>query len=259
MTVRPLLALLTALVLCACLAACGSDDEASGADGDQVIVSAASSLNKAFTAYGEAFDDGSVKLSFAGSDELAAQIRQGVKPDVFAAANTKLPDELYEAGLVEEPVTFATNELVLAVPAAGGTVAGLDDLTAPGVRIAMGAEGVPVGDYTRTVLDGLPADESAAILDNVRSNEPEVAGIVGKLTQGAVDAGFVYRSDVEGAAGRLKSIDLPAALKPTVEYGVAIVKDGPNPDGAQAFVDGLLDGAGADALQDNGFGPPPGT
>ena len=41
-----------------------------------------------------------VELSFAGSDELAAQIRQGGKPDVFAAANTKLPDELHAEGLL---------------------------------------------------------------------------------------------------------------------------------------------------------------
>ena len=57
-----------------------------------------------------------MRASFAGSDELAAQIRQGVKPDVFASANTKLPDELFEEGLVEKPVVFAANELVLAVP-----------------------------------------------------------------------------------------------------------------------------------------------
>ena len=195
------------------------------------MVSAASSLNKAFTTYGEAFDGGDVKLSFAGSDELAAQIRQGVKPDVYAAANTKLPEELFKEGLVERPERFATNELVLAVPADGGKVASLDDLTGKGVTIAVGAEGVPVGDYTRTVLGELPGDRAEAILANVRSNEPDVAGIVGKLTQGAVDAGFVYRSDVEGADGKLRAIELPDALKPTVEYGVAIVKGAPQPGG----------------------------
>ena len=254
-------ALLVTFVLGGTFAACGSDDESSGGDGgsDQVVVSAASSLKKAFTTYGEQFDDGKVRLSFAGSDELAAQIRQGVKPDVFAAANTKLPDELFKEGLVEQPVRFATNELVLAVPADSDAIGSIDDVGGEGVTTAIGAEGVPVGDYTRTVLAQLPADQSAAIMANVRSNEPDVAGIVGKLTQGAVDAGFVYRSDVEGAGGKLKAIDLPEALKPTVEYGVAIVKGAPNPDGAKAFVDGLLDGAGAQALEDNGFGRPAGS
>ena len=89
---------------------------APGAAGGQLVVSAASSLEPAFTAYAEAagFD---AKQSFAGSDDLAAQIRQGVKPDVYAAANTSLPDDLYKDGLVDKPVVFATNTLVLAVPA----------------------------------------------------------------------------------------------------------------------------------------------
>ena len=73
----------------------------------------------------------------------------------------------------------------------------------------MGAESVPVGAYTRKVLDGLPAEQREAILANVRSNEPDVAGVVGKVAQGAVDAGFVYVTDVE-AAGRRAEGDRPA-------------------------------------------------
>ena len=61
--------------------------------------------------------DADVQLPFAGSDELAAQIRQGVKPDVFAAANTKLPDAAATPrAWSSKPVVFATNQLVLAVP-----------------------------------------------------------------------------------------------------------------------------------------------
>ena len=43
----------------------------------------------------------------------------------------------------------------------------------------------------------------------MRSNEPDVTGIVGKLTQGAVDAGFVYVTDVNATGGELKAIELP--------------------------------------------------
>ena len=125
------------------------------------------------------------------------------------------------------------------------------------MTIAIGDEGVPVGDYTREVLAGLPEDQSKAILDNVRSLEPDVAGIVGKLSQGAVDAGFVYITDVVATDGALTAIDLPVDLQPDVAYGVAVVEGAENPEGAQEFIDGLLDGAGADALADAGFKPPP--
>ena len=73
-------------------------------------------MTEALTACSPKFEQADVKLSFAGSDELAAQIRQGVKPDVYAAANTKLPDELYGDDLLSKPVEFATNTFVLAVP-----------------------------------------------------------------------------------------------------------------------------------------------
>ena len=251
------------LVLFACaglLAACGSDDSGSpsGSTKPQLTVSAAASLKNAFRRYAQDFEAAKVRSSFAGSDELAAQIRQGVKPDVFASANTKLPDALYAAGLVGKPVVFAANELVLAVPA-DSAVRGLSDLTKEGTTIAMGSESVPVGAYTRKVLDGLPADERAAILGHVRSNEPDVAGVVGKVAQGAVDAGFVYVTDVEATEGKLKAIDLPADLKPQVAYGVAVVKGAKHPEQAQQFVDGLLRGAGREALEGAGFLPPPGA
>jgi molybdate transport system substrate-binding protein len=243
------LALLSVLALAAC-----------GGDGKPTLtVSAATSLKTAFTAYARDFDGARVRASFAGSDELAAQIRQGVKPDVFAAANTKLPQQLYAEGLVEKPRVFAANRLVLAVPASGAQVASLADLARHGTTIAMGSASVPVGSYTRKVLAALPAAESRRILANVRSNEPDVGGVVGKVAQGAVDAGFVYVTDVKAAAGELRAIDLPPALQPQVSYGVAVVKGAPHAKQARAFVAGLLQGAGRTALARAGFLPPPGT
>ncbi len=255
---RVLLALAAAALV---MAGCGGDDEQAAANKakPRVIVSAAASLKTAFTAYARSTaDTADVRLSFAGSDELAAQIRRGVRPDVFAAANTKLPDELHAEGLVEVPVVFAANRLVLAVPTRAPAVEALEDLERDGVTIAVGAEGVPVGTYTRTALDRLPAARRQAILANVRTEEPDVSGIVGKLVQGAVDAGFVYLSDVRATDGALEAIELPAALQPEVAYGVAVVKGATEPAAARRFVRGLLRGPGAEALEAAGFEAPPG-
>ena len=160
----------------AALAAGGCGDDDGGRD---VLVSGATSLKAAFTAYGERFEAGDVQLSFAGSDELAAQIRQGARPDVYAAANTELPGALFAEGLVERPRVFAANRLVLVVPdgRGDGAVRSLADLGREGVTIAVGAESVPVGAYTRAVLDRLGPAQRAAILANVRSTEPDVGGI----------------------------------------------------------------------------------
>ena len=250
---RRLLALAALLLL----AGCGDDAAVSGGgDKPQIVVSAASSMKEALTACAKSFPDATVRLQFAGSDELAAQIRQGVPVDVFAAANTKLPDALAQEGKLGEPVTFATNQLVLAVPADGAKVDSLAALERPGVTLVVGAEGVPVGDYTRGVLERLGAEHSKAVLANVRSNEPDVKGIVGKLTQGAADAGFVYASDVKATHGELRAIELPAELEPTATYGAGVVIAAEQPDAAEAFVDDLLAGGCHKALLAAGFGEP---
>jgi molybdate transport system substrate-binding protein len=246
------------------LVGCGSSSKSSSPSGSSssnsskpdLTVSAASSLKAAFTAYAQQFSQANVRYSFAGSDMLAAQIEQGVKPDVFASANTKLPDMLYAKGLVSKPVTFAANKLVIAVPANSTKVKSLSDLEKPGVTIAIGSATVPIGSYTRKLLAKLgPA--APKILGNVRSEEPDVSGIVGKLNQGAVDAGFTYVTDVKATKGALKAIALPASLQPVVAYGVAIVKGGPHPAQAQAFISGLLSGTGKTDLLNDGFLPPP--
>jgi molybdate transport system substrate-binding protein len=219
------------------------------------VVSAASSLEAAFAEY--AADAGlEARQSFAGSDQLAAQIRQGVTPDVFAAANTALPDDLFTEGLVEEPTVFAANSLVVGVPA-DSPVRAVEDVAEPGMTLAIGDPSVPVGSYTREVLARLPAERYEAILSNVATEEPDVAGIVGKLTQGAVDAGFLYVTDVRATGGELRAVALPAELQPDVAYAAAVVVGAEHPDEARSFIVGLLAGAGRDALDRAGFGPPP--
>lgn len=236
-------------------AGCGSSDR----DRDELLVSAATSLKEAFTSYGEEFDAAEAQFSFAGSDELAAQIRTGAKPGVFAAASPTLPDQLFAQGLVERPRVFTTNRLVLAVPAGTTKVRSLADLEAPGLKIAIGAPAVPIGAYTRRLLGRLDPGSRAAILANVRSEEPDVGGISAKLGQRAADAGFLYATDVAATNGRLKAIELPDALQPEVDYAVAIVKDARNRPAADAFVAGLMHGAGAAALREAGFREPRGA
>jgi molybdate transport system substrate-binding protein len=242
------------LAAAAVLPGCGGG---SGSDNHPALtVAAASSLRNAFADYAPQFKPANVRLSFGGSDELAAQVRGGSPIDVFAAANTKLPDQLYGEGKVDKPVKFTGNRLVLAVPSDSQRVKQLSDLVKPGVKVAIGAPDVPIGSYTYDVLDHLSAIQRNRILANVKSKEPDVAGIVGKLTQGAVDAGFVYITDVDAAKDKLRAISLPAKVSPTVVYEAAVVKGTKHPGQAEAFIDGLVHGQGQDALKKAGFLPP---
>jgi molybdate transport system substrate-binding protein len=250
-----LLAALTVLLALA-LAGCGGDSNSSSGK-KSISVSAAASLTEAFEEIADDFDQAEVKLQFAGSDALAAQIQKGARPEVFAAANTKLPDQLFAEGLVEQPVAFATNTLVIAVPKGSSEIKSIDDLSAKGVSIAAGAKTVPVGSYTRKVLAELPASEEKAILTNIKTEEPDVKGVVGKLKAGAVDAGFVYITDVLDADDELKAVQLPKELQPVVVYSAAVVKGAKQAALGQQFLDFVLSPDGQQELKDEGFGPPP--
>ena len=259
----PLIGLL-ALLLAGC-GSSGSDSTSSGSTGGggsggssgggRLIVLGASSLTEAVTKYGEEFEAAEVKPSFAGSDELAAQIKQGAKADVFASADTDYPAELFKQELVDKPVVFAANELVIAAPE-GSDIHSLSDLAKPGVKLVIGDPSVPVGSYTRTVLERLPAAEREAIMGNVRSEETEVSSVVAKIEQGAADAGFVYVTDEKGAEA-LEPVSIPAKLQPEVAYAAAVISSSGDKPAAEEFLEGLVSGRGQEDLRAAGFLPPP--
>jgi molybdate transport system substrate-binding protein len=239
------------------IAIAGAVGSCGGGGGDRMDVFAASSLVNAFPAYAKHFRGPAPAFSFAGSDQLAAQIRQGVKPAVFASADTSYPAALHRAGLVGRPTDFATNRLVIAVPAGSSAVRSLASLARPGTQLALGTPSVPAGAYAREVLRRLGAPKRRAILANVADQEPTVEGIVAKLAEGAVDGGLVYATDVRAASGKLRAIPLPRRLRPKVVYAAAVVRGSSEPAAARRFVAGLRRGAGQEALRAAGFGSPP--
>jgi molybdate transport system substrate-binding protein len=218
----------------------------SGSDSEPLDVYAAASLAEVFAEI-----DQGARFSFAGSDELATQIREGAPADVYAAASSKYPQELFAEGLVAEPVTFATNRLVLVVPRANpGAIESIEDVLQAGTKLVIAAEGVPVGDYTRQVLEDQGWN---AALDNVVSNEDDVKGVVGKITLGEGDAGFVYATDAAVAGDDVTVIELPEGSQPPIEYQIAVVAASENAEAAQAFVDQILGPDGQAQLEAAGF------
>ncbi len=129
----------------------------------------------------------------------------------------------------------------------------MDDLRNKDVKLVIGAEGVPIGDYTRTVLENMGASD---VLKQVVSQEDDVKGVVGKVALGEADAGFVYVTDVKPVADKVTAIGLPASAQAKVSYEIAVVKDAPHHDAAHAFVERVLRDDGRAALNAAGFGLP---
>ena len=199
--------------------------------------------------------DRAPRYSFAGSDQLALQIQQGAPADVYAAASPKYPELLYHSGLVAKPVVFATNKLVVIVPRSNpGHVRSVYDLRRSGLRVVIGDKSVPIGSYTRQILDtlGITAD----VAKNVVSEETDVKGIVAKVALGEADAGFVYSTDAKAVATKVRVVPLPGWAQPPVRYELAVVKASGNQKAARAFVKKVLSARGRQLLKRAGFGLP---
>jgi molybdate transport system substrate-binding protein len=195
------------------------------------------------------------RYNFAGSDQLAFQLRQGAPADVYAAASPKYPELLYRDGLVRKPVVFATNRLVVIVPRQNpARIGSVYDLRRSGVKLVIGDATVPIGSYTRQILDtlGITTD----VLKNVVSQETDVKGIVAKVALGEADAGFVYVTDTKPVAGKVKSIALPAWVQPPIRYEIAVVSSTKRTGAARAFMAKVLSKHGRALLAQAGFGLP---
>ena len=195
------------------------------------------------------------RYQFAGSNQLALQIRNGAPADVFASASPVYTQDLFRDGLVEKPRLFATNSLVLAVPRSNpAKIRTVQDLVRrPKLKLVVAGAKVPIGLYTREVLKRLGL---LRVLRKTVSQEPDVKGIVGKLALGQADAGFVYRTDVRAASSRLTAIELPVRAQPTVRYEIAIVRGAANRASALELVADLLGEDGRRELRRAGFGLP---
>ena len=221
---------------------------ASVSGGTPVTVFAASSLTEVFPRI-----TAGPRYSFAGSDQLALQIRQGAPADVYAAASPKYTQLLYRDGFVLKPVAFATNSLIILVPQSNpANIKSVYDLRRDGIKLVIGDRAVPIGTYTRQILDtlGITAD----VMKNVVSQETDVKGIVTKVALGEADAGLVYRTDAKPVASRTRSIALPAWAQPPIRYEAAVVKTSSNVAAARTFVKQLVSKRGRLLLSKAGFG-----
>ena len=191
--------------------------------------------------------------TFNGSGALETDIEQGAPADVYAAANRKDPEQLYAAGLVEQPVEFATNLLVMIVPKDNPAhITSVSDITNPGVKIVVCNATVPCGDYAANAFANLGITVAAD--KNIVSEETDVTQVVAQIAAGQGDVGFVYITDALAATGKVKAILLPAAAKAqTVDY-IAAVKASPNLAAAQAYVNLVQSAKGQRILRTAGFG-----
>jgi molybdate transport system substrate-binding protein len=243
------LAVLATLASVAVVTACGgtsTSQPGTGSPAKQITVFAAASLTNAFTAEAAAYRKKSgttVRLSFAGSQELVAQLNQGAPADVVATADTATLQKLTAAPSAS-PSIFARNRLVIAVPPGNPKhLSGPRDLARKDLVVVLAGPTVPAGKYAAQAL------AATGVTVHPKSLEDNVRGVLTKIELGEADAGIVYVTDAKAAGAKVATVPLPTS--PVASYpAVALHSEG------RGFVDFLLTVDGQAILAGFGFLPP---
>ncbi len=197
-----------------------------------------------------------IRVSYAGSSTLAAQIIDGAPADVFISANPAQMDIVTAAiDGHSTPVTIARNSLVIAVERGNPRgIAGLADLERAGLLVSIAAPEVPAGDYAQQALD------AAGVVITPTTFETDVRAVITRVALGEVDAGIVYASDIAGrdaadtAAVTAVPLGHPDAAGVTAKYP-AVALDATN-TAAIDFVAFLSGPVATAALTARGFSSP---
>ena len=234
---------------------------ASAQDSKTLTVFAASSLTDAFGEIKKTFEAANpgvtITYNFAASNTLVTQLSQDAPADIFASANaTQMTAAIAAKRIAGKPRTFAKNRLILIVPSDNpAKIATLKDLATPGIKLVIAARGVPVRDYTDSMLTKLvkiPAygtDYQTAFTKNVVSEEVNVRQLSAKVALGEADAGFVYRSDVTpDISSKVTIIQIPDSVNTLATYPIAVTDNSPNAALAKKYIDYVLSADGQATL-----------
>lgn len=255
-----------AAALLVSLAGCGGDgdddsSDSAGQSGDtgsaskvDLTVLAASSLTDVFKEAGDTYQKEHpgtrLKFSFAGSQELAAQVKQAAPADVLVTADQKTMDGV-SSEITGKSTVIAKNRLVIAVGEGNPKkVATLKDLGDSELKVVLAAPEVPVGNYSRQVLD------AQHVTVHPVSEEPNVRAVLSKVELGEADAGVVYKTDAATATGKVDAVTVPDEQNAIASYPAATLKASSHTADAQAFVKWLATPEAQKILQGAGFQKP---
>ncbi|MFD7028658.1 molybdate ABC transporter substrate-binding protein [Streptomyces sp. NPDC059917] len=215
-----------------------------------LTVLAASSLTDVFKTAGAAYEKAhpgtKITFSFAGSQELAAQVKQGAPADALVTADTKTMDGLKAE--VNDPKVIAKNRLVIAAGKGNPfKIAALKDLADTKIKVVLAAPEVPVGRYSKQILDAQKIEVKPV------SQEPNVRAVLSKVELGEADAGLVYKTDSIKSGDKITTVDIPDEQNAVASYPAAALKGSKNAEAAAAFVAWLSTPEAQKILQDAGF------
>ncbi|GLZ04402.1 molybdate-binding protein [Actinomadura sp. NBRC 104412] len=191
-----------------------------------------------------------VRSSFGGSQEMAGRLSDREPADVLVTADETSMNAADEY-LTGRRRIVAHNAMTIAVgPGNPRRIRGLQDLTKPRLRIAVGAANVPAGAYARRIF------RDAGVTVRWTSEEISARAVLDRVRTGEADAGLVYITDLRSAGAAVSSVPIPASDNVTATYVAAAVKESDHEKEAASFVAWLTSPTARSLFNKYGFVTP---
>ena len=225
----------------------------------EIIVFAAASMTETLTQiaeqYKEVAPEVTLVFNFDSSGTLKTQIEEGAECDVFISAAPKQMNELdisKDAELNPDRLDFVLqgsridlleNKVSLAVPEGNQKgIQSYDDLIEKlekgTVLLAMGNVDVPVGQYTKKILEFYNLSEQELANKGCITYGTNAKEVTTQVSEAIVDCGIIYATDAYSAG--LTVVDTATAkMCGQVIYPAAVLNISKNQDEALAFLDYL--------------------
>lgn len=243
-------------------------------EGEIIVFAAASmteTLNEIKTTYEAAHPGVTITYNFDSSGTLKTQIEEGADCDLFISAGQTQMNQLdieADSSVNTDGLDFVDsatrlnlleNKVTLCVPDDNPKgIESFDDLAeafqAGDVLFCMGNSDVPVGQYTQKILAYYGLDETALANEGLITYGSNVKEVTTQVKEGSVDCGVIYCTDAFSAG--LKVVDSATEeMCGQVIYPAAVLKNAPNHDAAQAFLDYLTTDEAMAVFETVGFSP----
>ncbi|MBV8949421.1 MAG: molybdate ABC transporter substrate-binding protein, partial [Actinobacteria bacterium] len=236
-------------------------------DPTAVVVFAATPLGNALSELGSDFmlaapQATGVDYRFDKPDQLRTLIQAGADADVFVSMDSGAMDALGQSNLLDgAPTVLVRDRLVIVVSQANPQgIQSLADLARTGVRYIVPA---PTSQTSQSLMAAFQhasadptygADFAARADRNVLARDGDDRLVIDRITSGEVTAGVVYASSVTlDARPQVNVVAVPDAISPLIDFPIAVLKNGTNVRGGQAFVQYALSSRAQDILSRYGF------
>lgn len=225
----------------------------------ELTVFAAASLTETLTdiseLYKEEHPEVDLIFNFDSSGTLKTQIQEGAACDLFISAGQTQMDQMDRTAdpsvntegldlvMKDSRVDILENKVVLCVSENSSVpLETFDDMAAAlkegTILLGMGNSDVPVGQYTRKILEYYGLDEETLAADGLISYGSNVKEVTTQVSEGAVDCGVIYCTDAYSAGLTASDYATPEMCGQVI-YPAAVMKNSRHPEEAQAFLDFL--------------------